>query len=258
MTLRKYLFLVMLGGACANPYSKFYEGQPNARMLPGAVPTDLPLQVFAVTDIQKSFDEMNRRGFAYIGGSSWNGPVSGASGAQLRAHANTIGAQVALVSSRYTNTFSGAIPLTFPTTSTTTTSVTGTVGGTRIYGSGVSTTTGSKTVMYPYSVDRADFSAFFFARLRWRLGLYVDPLTDTERTLLQSNSGVRVRLVIEGTPAFDADILPGDFILEINGERASTVERFEELVRGREGLPTEIRLQREGATIVKTVAINRL
>lgn len=259
MRLALLLSLALAVTGCANPYTKFYSGLPTASSVPGVVRSaGDSLQIFAVADIGASVDEMLRRGYIMIGESSWNGPSRGAPEYALRAHAARIGAQVALISSRYTNTVSGAMPLSFPTTSTTTTSVVGTVGGTPVSGTGVSTTTGSQTVMYPYSADRSDFNTLYFVRVRARLGIHVAPLDDATKQAIQSNSGLRVRIVVEGSPAFDADVLPGDILLAIQGTRVASVERFQELLRGRDGLPTELTLYRAGREITKTVTLLRL
>lgn len=248
-------FVVLLSVGCANPYTKFYTGFPTAATVPGLQPQTDSLRIFSAGNVEASTDELLRRGYALIGESSWNGPSSGAPESSLRAHASRIGAHLVLISSRYTNTVSGAVPLSMPTTSTTTTTVVGTVGSTPVTGTGVSTTSGTQTVMYPYSVDRADFNALYFVKVRVRLGIYVAPLDDAARQAIESNSGLRVRIVVEGSPAFDADILPGDILLAIQGERVASVERFQQLIRVRDGLPTEFTLHRGGRVITKTVTL---
>ena len=109
-----------------------------------------------------------------IGASFLNAGVNRVKESQLRAQAERVGAQVVLVSSQYTHTVTGAIPLTVPTTSTTTSSGSATAygagGSVTATGTGTSTTTGSQTVLMPYSVQRADFGAVYFARVKSRLG----------------------------------------------------------------------------------------
>jgi S1-C subfamily serine protease len=178
---------------------------------------------------------------------------------QLRQQAATIGAQIVLVASRYTNTISGAVPLVMPTTSTTTSNGVATISGSggtaTVAGSISSTTQSSRTMMMPYSIARGDFTALYFVRVRTRLGLSVVPLDDSARLRLQTNSGVAVQVVVEGSPAFDADILPGDILLQIGSDRVRSVEHFSELIDRYEGRTVDLVLDRHGRDVRKSVRI---
>ena len=56
--------------------------------------------------------------------------------------------------------------------------------------------------------------------------MHVNDLTDDLRKQLGSNRGVVVNVVVKGSPAFNADIMRGDIITQINKEIVSDVQRF--------------------------------
>ncbi|MBY0491049.1 MAG: PDZ domain-containing protein [Gemmatimonadaceae bacterium] len=179
---------------------------------------------------------------------------------QLQTQATKLGASLALVTSRYTNTIQGATPLTIPTTSTTNTSgtarVTGAGGTATVTGSGTSTTTSSRTMMLPYTINRGDFTALYFVKVRARVGLFVLALDDLTRRQLETNAGVRVDIVVEGTPAFDSDILPDDIILAMNSTRIRSPEHFVEVARQMPAGVVEVHLMRGGRPLTKRLTIS--
>ena len=56
------------------------------------------------------------------------------------------------------------------------------------------------------------------------------------RNRLQTNAGVLVKVVVDGTPAA-ADILPGDIILTADGQRVDGSIQLNELMKMRFGRP---------------------
>lgn len=263
VTMKRLAILaVTLLGACVNPYAKFYQGVPDARVRPDYVPQTGPLQIYSTTDFTRDGYELMRRGFIAIGQSSFNANMNMVSQAQLQAEADRIGAHVVLVSSHYTNSVTGAVPFTVPTTSTTTTSGSATAYGSGGYatatGTSTSTTTGTQTTMIPYTIVRGDFNALYFARVRSRLGLLVLALDDATRVRLQSNFGVRVVVVVEGSPAFNAEVLPGDILLQVGDDRVSSPEQFTQLLNKYEGQRTTLRLDRGGQSVEKSVTLARI
>ena len=103
--------------------------------------------------------------------------------------------------------------------------VTGTYSGQ----STIMTPGGSTTHYVPYAISRNDAEASFWARQDprgIRLGVLFEPLPDALRTRLERNTGVLTTGVIKGSPAFNANILPGDVILKIGGEDVIDFEGF--------------------------------
>lgn len=100
-----------------------------------------------------------------------------------------------------------------------------------------------------------DFGAAYFVKRKWSFGLEPRELTDQERQALQSNRGVAVRLIVDGTPAFDADILVGDLLTEIDGVPITSLASFGALLDERSGNRISVTLVRNGTRLVKGVQL---
>lgn len=240
------LFFALLISACANPYAEFYRGIPDARVRSEYIPTTEALQIFRTDNIEQDTKALRRKGYVPVGSSSFNAASNKVTETQLREQANTIGAHVVLSTSKFTHTVSGTIPLTLPNTTTTF------VDGKK------RTTYGTQTTSIPYTVDRAEFKAVYFVKAKSRIGLVVAPLDDTTRGQLTQSSGVRVDVVVEGSPAFEADILPGDILLAFGGQAVRSVEHYQELLPHFTGKTVELVLNRDGRPITRVVAGQRL
>jgi S1-C subfamily serine protease len=80
-------------------------------------------------------------------------------------------------------------------------------------------------------------------------------LNNDERRALQTNKGVVVRVVVDGTPAFDADLLVGDIITSVDGEVVSTSAAFNALFAGRKGKTVTIKFIRGTQAMEKPVTV---
>jgi C-terminal processing protease CtpA/Prc len=242
------VFAFVLLAGCANPYAVFYHPSANAATAMKAyIPSSAALAIYTTNDFPKDVDALVRRGYFPVGNSSFNANSKSVNESQLRAQASTVHAQVVLISSHYTNTVTGAIPLTLPQTSTTY------VSGS--FGTATATTYGTQTTMMPYSVQRSDFGAVYFVKTRQRVGIIAAPLDDATRKRIGTNSGVIVRIVVDGSPAFVADIFPGDILLAVNSDRVQSPEQYAELLNQYEGQTTTFHLNRDGQAIEKTFRI---
>jgi len=211
------------------------------------VVSSAPLTIYTTSDFQKDTDALIRKGYVPIGNSSFNAGSTAVSERQLRSQAADVHAEVVLISSHYTHTVTGAMPLVLPQTSTSYT--TGT------YGSATTTTYGTQTTMMPYSVARSDYGAVYFVKTRQRAGIIAAPLDDAAHKRLGTNSGVLVRLVVDGTPAFNADVFPGDVLLSVNTERVQSVDQYTQLLNQFEGQTAAFHFNRDGHEIEKTFRI---
>jgi hypothetical protein len=208
--------------ACANDYQTFYR--PNANPIaPGTIvafngePTIRVSTGNPLDDVNALFTE----GYYTVGYANFNAADRGVYGAI--AQAKLVHAAVVVVNKKYTNTVSGAIPLTLPTSQTTYSS--GTVNAVGSGGfatgtyNGTSTTYGTQTTMIPYSINRYDQTAIFAAPMvpgkRW--GVLMRPLNAQETTRFGTQRAVVVQAVWHGSAAFNADIIPGDVLVRING-----------------------------------------
>jgi C-terminal processing protease CtpA/Prc len=245
--------------ACVNPYSQFYRPGIDAKTMPSYVPASGPLTIYTTNDFPKDVDGLIRKGYTPIGNASFNADSNQVSESQLRDQAEKVSAQVVLISSHYTHTVTGAMPLVLPNTTTSYSSGSATAygpGGTvNAYGNSTTTTYGSQTTMVPFSVARSDFGAVFFVKTRARVGIIAAPIDDATRKRLGTNSGILVRLIVDGSPAFNADIFPGDIVLAMGSEKVQSPEQYMQLLNQYEGQSVTFHLDRDGQAVEKTFRI---
>lgn len=259
--MKKLLLVILTFGlaGCINPYAKFYQGVPDARKIPGYEFSKGKLQVYRTDNFKRDTLALIRRGYEPIGHVSFDGPHRLITEMQMRQQAAKIGAQAVLVSQKYAYTASGAMPLTLPQTSTSfstgTATAYGPAGSVTAYGSGTTTTYGTHTVMMPFSVPHFDFGAVFFAKFKYRLGVYCVPTDDATRQRLQTNAGLKVLVVVDGSPAFKDNILAGDIIMAIGNDPLESLQDFHRLINEYQGQTVIIHLNRDGKSLEKKVTL---
>lgn len=251
--------LLFVFSGCANNYAKFYNDLSggmnvfeNSNLV---VPTTTPILIQG-SDVQNDTARMREDGYMLLGYSSFNaGPVnqSGAISQAKKVHADT-----AIVYSRYTGTISGSMPIMMPDQQTTyhSGSIYGSGGGYANY-QGSSTTYGTRTMYMPYSVNRLDYYATYWIKVKqFSLGVSIDNLTDELRKSIESNKGVYITVVVKGSPAFDNNLLVGDIIRRINSVEVSDGSHFVELIAQNKGRQIELEIVRADKTIVKHIQLN--
>lgn len=254
----------LLLNGCVNGYAKFYHQAPGAtpdlvaarRVAPAPAVPQIERWSGSPEDAYKHFAQM---GYLSIGYSSFNGG-GGATEQQALDQGKKVGADIVVVlAPHYTGTRSTVVPIVTPTSNTSVTNATATAygagGTTTAYGTATTTSYGSQTNFVPISTDRFDFGAIYLVKARMSLGLLFRDLNDEERQALGSNSGVVVTTVVDGTPAFAADILPGDIVTTVDGERTS-VAMMNERMPGLHGKTITLTIHRASGDLQKTVTLN--
>jgi hypothetical protein len=215
---------------CKNPYTDFYHPYQtvigNNRF---AQPQGDPSIYSYSANVDQDNRAMRENGFVMVGYSSFNGNGNAGSQENVITQARTVGASVVMLKNAHAGTRTGVMPYTtynpgqvITTNSSGTANAYGTGGS--AYGSyqGTSTTYvpgTSNTQMVPYTVQRYDFLATYWAKSsKIRLGVVYLNLPTEMRQRLQRNTGVVADLIIKGSPAFISNILVGDVILKINDE----------------------------------------
>ena len=262
MKMKKSFYLIatvmFLASGCVNNYEKFFQGRsdipPSVLIAHQGEP-----EVYRGSNYDADGLALMAQGYLQLGYSSFNATSSSES--NLIAQAKKIGAAKVLTYQQYTNTEQGAMPLTLPNNQTTYHSgnVSAYGSGGSAYGSysGTSTTYGSTTTYIPYSNRRYDFNASYWAKAKpGILGVHLRVLTPEERKAIERNTGVAVITPINGTPAFDADILVGDILLSIDGEKLSDGQRLKSLLGSKRGNEVSILIHRKGREIVKNVKLS--
>jgi hypothetical protein len=259
-TIPALLSLILLVG-CANGYRDYYK--PNANFNPKGptvIPTTEPLKIYTTDNFKRDVDGLVAKSYFPIGESAFNGASNKVSESQLRKEATDLGAAVVLTSSHYTHTVSGAVPLVLPHTTTayTTGSATayGPGGSATAYGNSTTTTYGTETTMMPYQIRRSDFDAVYFVKVKQRVGAVVVPLDDAGRKRIGTNSGMLVRIVVEGSPAFLADVFAGDILMAVNDEKVYSQESYKTILDTHEGQNAVFHFNRDGQMVDKTLHIN--
>lgn len=253
--------LLLFVTACVNPYAQFYQGTPDARAIPSYEPVKEDLKIYSTDNFDRDAQTLIRKGYTLIGQSFFSAGANQILEWQLREQAAKVGAHAVLIFSRYTHTASGAVPLVLPNTTTSysrgTATAYGSGGVVNAYGSGTTTTYGTQTMMMPYSVARYDVGALYFAKIFSRVGISPVVVDDETRKRLQTNVGIKVLLVTEGTSAFVADVLPGDIVLAIAGESIQSDEHYFQLIDKYEGQTVAFRIDRGGKALEKRLEIRK-
>lgn len=258
------LALSMTG--CASGYSKFYKPTPNSTpesiaSMRVAPPTQAPIveRSSPQSDAAQVVDAYIKRGYVVIGTSFFNSGRSESESAAYK-QAVRVGADLVLIfDPRYTGSTTTTVPITTPTSTTSYSSGTATAygrgGSVTAYGSGTTTTYGSQTSYVPVTTHRSDHGAVYFVKRRWGFGATWRDLSNEERQELQSNKGVAVRVIVDGSPAYLADVLTGDILLSVNGLPIEGIPSASSLLAKHAGQKVVLSIYRRGQRIEKEVAM---
>jgi hypothetical protein len=251
---------------CANGYKNFYK--PVNGMTPESIaqiratpPPSSPL-VERIPPINgaAATDTYSKRGYTLIGSAEFN---SGRKESEQSAieQGKAVGADlVVILNPQLTGSESSIIPITTPTTTTTysTGSATayGSGGSVTAYGSGTSTTYGTATNYIPITIHRTNYGAGYFVKQKIIIGAQFRDLNDGERKELQTNKGVVINLVVDESPAFKADILPGDIATSPDGISILNASQFSKLISERRGNRIMLGFLRDGRSMNLPIQLN--
>jgi len=265
--LGSFLLLALVGCA-SNGYRQFYT------QLPGATPEKVaetrsapPASDPQVIHLASPRFDQNaqsayaRQGYEMIGYSAFTGGRAPDDDDAVDQGRKVAADLVVILSPQYVGSVTASIPITTPTATTSYTNGSATAYGTGgsavAFGNSTTTTYGTSTTYVPTTVERFQYGAVYLVRYRYHLGLKWRPLTDEERQLLQTNHGLYVMTVVDGTPAYQSDILPGDVITAVDGSRVDGPTDATQLLAARAGSTVELTIIRQGKTISKGVSLSR-
>jgi len=214
------------------------------------------MEVVYVDSISASMNEWRRNRFFPLGGSSFQAPLQSAS--SLVRFGTGLGATHATYERKYLRTNSGVMPLTMttPTTSYSSGSIY-TPSGTASY-SGTTYGTQTTTTMMPYSIDRYSHNIIYWAPFVGTpaTGVIPSDLSSEDTVRFNRNTGALVDVVVKETPAFYANILPGDLIIQIDETLMSSAQDYADFVSSNRGKEVIILLLRNGETQEVRLRIN--
>jgi membrane-associated protease RseP (regulator of RpoE activity) len=118
-----------------------------------------------------------------------------------------------------------------------------------------------KVLVYavPASADAPTPSlrAAYYVRFKLPFGAKFRDLTAVERDTLGAN-GVQIGAVIGGSPAAEANLRAGDFVLKFNGEPVRDRAGFEQLLRAHMGKRVTLTISRDGVAMQRLVRLGVL
>ena len=261
---------VILTGCATNMVSKFYvdrSSQTAARCLPYSGST----QIYSTSDPQRDTSSMLQNGYQIIGESSFWCVDCPITKPMLDEQAKKVGADTVLYFTKYEGSEQGyaTVPVYHPGTTSYTTSsgnMTANVFGSggSAFGSGsymgTSTTTTPGTFtsqIVPVTRQRfTDWVSFWRKGKPPVLGVYVNNLTPELRQKFQRNTGAIVLVVINDSPAFRANILPGDILTKIDATEISSGQDFLAKLPGMAGKKVDVIVLRNDTTLTIPIQLN--
>lgn len=210
--------LVMATSAWANDWQKFYTPVAGSERL---IRSEVEPEVIPSSgDITRDLELMWRRGFAPYGYSSFSSGNSNTKDAFRLA--KKLKARYVIVATQLASLQTSSVPLTLPNTTTSVSNGNVAVSGSGGSGygnySGTTTTYGSQTTYIPVTVNRFDkFAAYLGEAPKEGTGIYWRELEPAEVAQYETRRAFAVQFVRDDSPAYHADILPGDVITHVNG-----------------------------------------
>jgi membrane-associated protease RseP (regulator of RpoE activity) len=231
--MNAYRFTLVSVAACflvaASDLGKFYHAVPHKT--PDVELTTEPTFHTSSGDAKQDVTALESAGYEVVGYSAFNGKESGQKA--VAKQAKKVGATDVVYLEKYTDTQS-----------------TGAIGNTSF------SRWGAFSFVTPMSIRRYDQVAIYFRKApREGLGVYPRPLTDEEKQQIGSNKGLFITAVVNGSPAFVADILPGDILIDLGGHAVWDGDSVRAAMATATGKTVSVTLRRAGQTITKSVTI---
>jgi S1-C subfamily serine protease len=84
----------------------------------------------------------------------------------------------------------------------------------------------------------------------------VEDLPDSLRVSLKRNAGVIIKIVLDDSPAFYANILPGDVLVSIDNQSINSMRDFPSVIRPYVGKRVAFTIIRDGQEMVIPLQLN--
>lgn len=105
--------------------------------------------------------------------------------------------------------------------------------------------------------DNASLHVVYFVRFKLPFGASFRDLTAEERDNL-GMTGVRIGAVIGGSPAAEANLRDGDFVLKFNGDPIRDRAEFQQLLRAHMGKRVTLTISRDGTVMPRLLRLGAL
>jgi len=268
--------LLISAGCSHNNVAKFYKDASGGAST-GLSPAGAAIYSGA-TEIRSTDDQIRdgtilmRRGYAFLGNSSYTAGASyNPTEKEIREHAARIGADYVLVSTLSAGSSQAVIPVPqFHPGQTSVTYSSGNINsyassggvaarGTTNYQASSTTRTAPSTTstLVPISVARYQFDATFWKKSKPPiLGVNSDYIPNEVRQSIGRSSGAFLKLIIDDSPAFRANLLPGDVIVQLGDTIIETPLDLNAAVAANAGRTVQLRLIRSNTEKLVQVRLN--
>lgn len=121
-----------------------------------------------------------------------------------------------------------------------------------------------RVVLYPHHANEeapdepGQFLAAYYVRFKLLFGATFRNLTASERASLGVEGGVQIGAVVGGTPASQANLLAGDFVLGFNGKPVLDRIRFQEMLSDQAGKAVTLQVHRNGQSLDRMVRLGAM
>jgi hypothetical protein len=117
---------------------------------------------------------------------------------------------------------------------------------------------GAASVRDPSGTASDSLRAVYFVRLRLAFGATFRDLEPAERARLGDRDGVQIGSVIGGSPASDANLRAGDFVLAIDGAPVRGKADFQNRLKARAGQAVTLTVNRNGHDMQRMVRLGAI
>ncbi len=114
-----------------------------------------------------------------------------------------------------------------------------------------------QVLMYPPAGSGAPWTAEFYVRLQLPFGANFRDLTDVERQTLGAD-GIEIGEVVGGTPASEANLREGDYVLKFDRKPVHDKAAFQALLQSHLGRRVTLTIRRDGVTKNRLVVLGTL
>jgi len=203
-----------------NPYKKFYKGMSRTEVEADSslIISGAELLLLEGKDIQKDSEWYLSNGYKNIGITSFEDDQTDLKYAME--YAKSLHATMILVYRQYSRTKAGSVtyfPLSF------------------------------MGITQDNSVDRFNFIVTYWIKAKPPIfGAGLIDLTQEQKLKIQSNKGAFLSYIVKGSPAYNANIIPGDIVLRINDNEILDMVDLQNTIDRLAGTQVTVTLFREG------------
>jgi hypothetical protein len=236
----------MAGIAHANDFKRFYEPIGDTGPIPFARDSQQPKIVPSTTDAWRDIALLWEKGYRPIGDATFEGGWEDDKEALKFAKKIGAGYVVRFSIDKGERHATRRVYSSHSSDSPFRTNVIGSYGRTIGTLTGTVTTQWTETEIIPYTYTLYNQTAVYFRLLEKRgSGLFLIPPTKEGAETAGTGLGGQVLAVREGSPAYNADILPGDVITALDGQELPDYASFNRIIAEADDAPILVTLYRK-------------